>query len=134
MRWVNLARYSFHRNEYGTYPTAKAKRKLFEPNRKGRTSVACADHLDQTGITALGKDRAQERADRSGHNETLYGWAELAASSVNRAGLSLIPDTKRHADIMGWPNDKEERRFKQQHLAKASAMVLLDCPHVATPA
>ena len=118
MTWVNLARYAFNRKEFRTTPPPPvAKRKLFEPTNKGETSVACTDGLNLDGVISLGKDRAQERVDKSGMKETLYGWADLAASSVKREGLALVPDTERHANIRGWPADKEERRFKQQQLA-----------------
>lgn len=100
----------------------------------GMNCAGTSARLNRDGVISLGKDRAQERVDKSGKKETLYGWADLAASSVKREGLALVPDTERHANIRGWPADKEERRFKQQQLAMASRMVLLSNPHIAMPA
>ncbi len=58
--------------------------------------------------------------------KTLHGRAEVLASQVETAGLRLNPDNvpERHADIVGWPQAKDEQLSLAQELAEVAALRL----------
>ena len=95
-------------------------------------SVFIIDGIDHTSICGLGLWVMQEMAkNQPGRTKwRLYGWARFAAFIVHNAGLRLIPDNEldRHANIVGWPDDIEERLKIQQHLASLSCPVKLEQP------
>lgn len=79
----------------------------------------------------LKKSQTWELADREviskqNPKRTLYGSAELTPLTVNKVGLKLIPDDKpkRHANITGWPPEKDEQKMLAIELADKSSLKL----------
>lgn len=58
--------------------------------------------------------------------KSLYGRADILASLVENNGLRVEPDNNppRHADIIGWPQDRGERKSIAQKLAAGATLIL----------
>jgi hypothetical protein len=87
-------------------------------------SVFWRDGLTEQQIWDCGRWVEQRPNDGS----TLKARGDLGLQSVIDAGLAVEPDTRdhpRHANIIGWPEDKEQRVAKAQKLAFAASLVLL---------
>lgn len=131
-----LARFAMHDK---CLNTAAARRKLFVPNRdlNLRLSLSVFDvgGLTCKGIRKLGIGVAKEIAKKQSTSRHLYGWGEIDACAVLReANLQIERDDNppRHANIVGWPSDAEERKYRQQLLGQLSRPVRLD-PPVSVP-
>jgi len=64
---------------------------------------------------------------RSKSLEKVYGLAEIEAGRVQKAGLSVLPDDKpflRHANIVGWPKEKQEQKIFAAELAQNAKLKL----------
>ena len=57
-------------------------------------------------------------------NRTLYGRADVMNQNIESIGLVVVPDNipERHANIVGWPSEKDKQISLAQELA---AMALL---------
>ena len=57
---------------------------------------------------------------------TLHGRADILASQVEVVGLRLKPDNvpERHAEIVGWPQAKDEQLSLAQQLAAVALLRL----------
>lgn len=57
---------------------------------------------------------------------TLYGRADIQAKNVLKTGLQFDPDNKppRHANIVNWPETKEEQKSIAQELAADATLEL----------
>ena len=102
------------------------KPKLFEPNTKLQVSVFFIDGMNFEEIKETGLCVAKQREKR------LYGWGLFDDTAVGETGLGLVPDGyvchRPHANIVGWPHEREERKHLQQVLASESRPVRLACP------
>lgn len=97
-------------------------RKLFEPTKDGKLSVQNIDGLEYSKIVEIGECVAKK------DSKSLYGWAKLARSAFEDANLSVCIDNSPcpgHTTISGWPEERNLRLDKQQHLAAASCGHLL---------
>lgn len=58
--------------------------------------------------------------------KTLYGRAAIRAEDVEKAGLLVIPDDNplRHANIIGWPDEKSERKLFAERLVGSAQLIL----------
>jgi len=58
--------------------------------------------------------------------ENVYGFANIIASAVCEMDLDVDPDNNppRHADIVGWPQEKSERMLIAQELAAKATLRL----------
>ena len=56
----------------------------------------------------------------------LLGRAEIKAQDASDVGLGIEPDSKppRHANLVGWPNEKHERMSMAQELAARASLVV----------
>lgn len=56
---------------------------------------------------------------------TLYGMADILASAIQEQKLDVDADDipSRHADDVGWPEDKSERKLIAMELAAEAALV-----------
>jgi hypothetical protein len=91
------------------------------PGPDGTTSTFRTRGLQPHEIWTLGESRVGAPAGKS-----LYGWGELAVSSVLKTGLIVDPDDDppRHAGIVGWPEGKDARVSLAQRLAASAALRL----------
>lgn len=91
-------------------------------NRNGEVSVFRIDGLDTAAIFEIGR-----RVAGSGRSEQLKGRADLTAAIVRRASLDVVPVPRthvRHANIVGWPQEKERDRVLSMELASNSTLHL----------
>ena len=109
--------------ESGRVKDTIVKPKLFEPPRSLKLSVFRIHGLQCEDIKALGREAVR------GHSKAtkLYGWAELRESVVEANNLRLDDDNDppRHADIVDWPVEVEDRKQLAQVLASNSTPIVL---------
>lgn len=88
------------------------KRSALMPGKDGKTSIFRVGGLTSAQIVEIGRREV-------GQLRTLHGWGAVGASAVLEVGLSFEPNDvpPRHANIIGWPNDQEERIERAQDLA-----------------
>jgi hypothetical protein len=57
---------------------------------------------------------------------SIYGRAELTLAAVSEVGLKVKVDNKppRHANIIGWPNQKSKQKLYALKLADKSSLLL----------
>lgn len=91
---------------------------LPEPIRLA-TSVFRTDGLPEAEIWRIGQAYVAGPTGR-----TLYGRAEVVVSQVEATGLRVNPDNvpERHAEIVGWPQRKDERLALAQELAAVAVL------------
>ena len=58
--------------------------------------------------------------------KTLHGRADIQLDSFLDADLQIEPDNEppRHANIIGWPDEKEKQKSIAQELAARSSLIL----------
>jgi hypothetical protein len=118
-----LARYLTH-SDYYNVSTDSVKPKAFEPlSRDLCLSIFRIDDLNIKQVLQLGQD---EVINKTRQPLTLYGFADIKAKSVTDLNLSIEPDNipPRHACIVGWPEEKFQRKSIAQQLAASSKLVL----------
>ena len=88
------------------------------------TSVILHDRANRADIpwTVGEKLAAGAKPDANGNRRTLRGCADLSDTAVAKARLTLKPQpskiSKRHANIIGWTNEKVEQQDAAQTLAE----------------
>jgi hypothetical protein len=93
----------------------RVKYAAFMPNlRNGETSVFRISDLSDVEVWAIGDDTVATLRERP-----ILGRADITASLVMANKLNLVPDEPppRHANIVGWPQDKERQRIVALELA-----------------
>ena len=102
------------------------------------TSVILHDRANRADIPwAVGeKLAAGAKPDAKGNRRTLRGCADLSDATVAKARLTLKPQpskiSKRHANIIGWTNEKVEQQDAAQTLAEnADVYVVADMQEAA---
>lgn len=82
------------------------------PAKDGKTSIFRIAGLTDSVVLAIGNREV-------GVNRRLHGWGVFEARSVVDLGLRLEPDDvpPRHANIVGWPEDKDAVIEKAQDLS-----------------
>ena len=117
-----FARFSI---ESGKLTAGYAKPKLFEPNIEGVLSVFSVDGLTKRCICELGVSQVGKP-----QNKRLYGWAELSCRQIGETGLTIDQDNDPpgHANVVGWPVAREDRKQKALELAHLANAVRLESP------
>ena len=119
----NITRYIFEKKKY-SIENNRVKYNTFLPNRSGETSVYRTKSLDNGKIWGIGKRYVAEP-----RNKPLLARADITASDVFDEGLKIEPDTtihKLHANIIGWPEQKDEQISIALELEKDATLYL--CP------
>lgn len=72
------------------------------PAKDGKTSVFRIGGLTDLSVLAIGRRQVGEK-------RGLHGWGVFEVRAVLNVGLRLEPDDvpPRHANIVGWPEDKD---------------------------
>ncbi len=85
---------------------------------KEKSLFSACTGLDQFGIWAIGAGVAISR--------TLYARGDIRGYAVRRLRFTIVPDKlpSRHANIIGWPNDKAEQKILALELASAATLVI----------
>ncbi len=86
-------------------------------NGRSETSVFRVVGLDDNELRGLGREIRPDR--------TLKGIANIQADIVYGADLQFDPDNtpERHANIIGWPNDKADQKELAQELANKATLI-----------
>lgn len=95
---------------------------IFLPDLRGETSVYRSIELSEDLIWSLG--RSEVAAPRG---MVLRGRADLVVQAVLAVGLSVVPEISehpRHANILGWPNEKFAKKDLAIRLAQAAQFSL----------
>jgi hypothetical protein len=107
---------------------AKTKKRVkpagMMPGNDGKTSVFRIGGLTDSAVLRIGRQRVEG-------TRTLHGWGVFEASAVLDVGLRLDPDDvpPRHANIVGWPDEKDANWAIAQELsALASDLKLVVRP------
>lgn len=113
-----LARFLTQSNHFNRGKSV-VKQAAFNPPPSLRLSVFRIDGLNSKSVVQLSSKHIL--------GKTLYGWAKLTEKNVQKNGLSLDlnEDPERHADIVGWPEDKDRRKIIALELANASTLMLM---------
>jgi hypothetical protein len=84
-------------------------------------SVFRVRDLSEEQIWNIGEDHVAEP-----RGKVLYGRADLNVNDVTSQGLKLDPDNNppRHANIVGWPPEKDRQLLLAQELAHASFLTI----------
>lgn len=103
------------------YSAGRVKQAAFLPPADLKLSVFRTGGMCEADIWTLGQKHVERPTGRD-----LHGRAELAASAVDGCGLDVDPDDRprRHANLVGWPTDKAERKQIALELAAAARLIL----------
>lgn len=117
-----LARFLTSRRQYSSKHKA-VKPRAFLPSN-GELSVFCVADLAYSEIVPLGGNLNLPPGRR------LHGHAILASDQATDAGLTLDRDDTpfRHANIVGWPPEKDRQLAIAQELAASSDLFLHRVP------
>lgn len=112
-----ITRYLAHRNQFSSVNN-RVKSNVFMPPHDLKLSVFRIHGLAIKDIWKIGKKAIRRR--------TLRGRADIRTLTVTTNGLSIDPDNKprRHANVIGWPPEKEEQKSIALELAKEATLVL----------
>ena len=85
------------------------------PNNSLRLSISRSLGLDDGGLWQIGHSIEE------GRSETLHGRADVKALSVTSQNLviqpSPTPANRLHAEIVGWPQEKDKQKMKAIEIA-----------------
>ena len=115
-----LVRYLFDSSHFAAQ-IGRVKPRALEPHFSGTTSVFMTQGLDNEEIWALA-----DREVTPMRGKSAIARADLQASHIQRVGLALQPDETppRHANIVGWPTEKDQIKLRAQELAALASLVL----------
>jgi hypothetical protein len=115
----SLARYVFSKSHVRQDRTIR--RAAFIPNPHDELSVTRRKGLEPDEVMRKGMSVAAERG------KTLQGCANVTAKVVSTQGLNTIPApvdaNPNHANIVGWPENYDERKPLAEALAVASGQL-----------
>jgi len=118
----SLARYLTQSNHFST-ATHSVKPKAFDPPPNLRLSVFRIDNLAIEDVWQIGQEHVINIMPQP---RNLYGYADIKADKAQDLNLDIDADNNppRHASIVGWPEDKSERKLIAQELAANSKLIL----------
>lgn len=100
--------------------TVKSGTYLPAPN--GETSVYLTSGVSEEKIWNIGREYVAKPRER-----TLHARGDVTVVAIVKTGLKVVPDTgphPRHANITGWPPEKDERKMLAVEIADASKLML----------
>lgn len=117
--------YSRYIVESNKFTSSRVKPQAFLPSPKNpQLSVFKTNELSNEEIWAIGVEFVANP-----RRKTLYARADFPESLVDEVGLSLSPDPTPHplhANLVGWPEEKNEKMAIAKDLANASSLVVRD--------
>lgn len=118
----SLGRYLTDRSYFSRVNNA-VKPKAFMPPPNLRLSVFRIDGLTLDEIWAIGQ---REVIDLTPRVKQLHGLGEIKVSECQKTGLAVDCDNNppRHANIIGWPAEKEKQKLLAAELAAEANLVL----------
>ena len=118
----SLSRYILNSNQFSRLKNI-VKPSAFMPAPNLQLSVFRIKGLDQDAIWELGE---KEVVSKIIPIKTLYGMAKILSLSVKATGLRIDPDDTppRHANIIGWPQEKDKQKMIAIELASKASLIL----------
>jgi hypothetical protein len=120
-----LTRFILERNKVRADGTVRSA--AFSPPKDLRLSVYRQLELSEQELWGIGEKYVAKREE----NRYIVGRADFDAVVVLATGLSCDPDGiphPNHVNIIGWPNDKAERKNVEQTLADSAEFTPLPKP------
>ena len=104
----DLTRYLLSRNQFSP-SNKRVKSSAFLPPQNLKLSVFRIKDLSDENIWKIGTDKV---ANRINPPKSLHARADFMADVAISKGLQIIPDKwpTRHANIVGWPEEKPKRK------------------------
>ena len=117
-----LSRYLLSRSLFSPQKK-RVKSSAFLPPPDLKLSVFRVNGLTKKEIWELGE---REVVQKQSTSKTLYGRADVKASKVWDVNLRIDPNDipPRHADLIGWPEEKSARKLIALELAEQAALEL----------
>ena len=117
-----LSRYLLSRSLFSPQKK-RVKSSAFLPPPDLKLSVFRVNGLTEKEIWELGERDVVQKQSTS---KTLYGRADVKASSVWNVNLRIDPNDipPRHADLIGWPEEKSARKLIALELAEQAELEL----------
>lgn len=115
------SRFVFDRKHYSPR-NMELKAKALVPNKALQTSVFLVLGLSEQEIWDIGKGFVASR-----RNKRVLARGDLSGDAIESQGLQIAPDPKdhpKHANIVGWPIEKDEIKRVTQDLAAEATLVL----------
>ena len=99
------------------------KPQAFMPPPDFKLSVFRIDNLPEPEIWEIGLKKVVSKMPQ---DKNLHGRADIQALNISNSNLQIDPDNKprRHANIIGWPELKEEQKSIAQELAAKASLRL----------
>jgi len=99
------------------------KQDLFMPNAKGEVSVMRHRQASNDEIWRIGRQIALKLG------RPLYGRSDIQTVECLKIGLNvhaspIFPDNPNHADVIDWPDKKEDKKALAQKLAAAAGKLI----------
>lgn len=116
-----IAVYLLSSNDYAA-TRGRVKHNRFLPNKELKRSVYRVSGLTEPEIWEIGDIHVAEP-----QHKTALGRGELVAKAISQQGLEIVPETNphpRHADVIGWPAEKDARLEIAQALARVATLKL----------
>ena len=115
-----LARYLLQKTHYSAL-NSRVKPGAFLPNRERQTSVFLIRGLSEQEIWQIGEEHVSGPLDKR-----LRARADVIVSTVEEQGLRVDLDNipPRHANIIGWPEEKSAQKLIALELASRASLVL----------
>lgn len=115
-----LTRYLFSKNHYSPQNN-RVKYGAFLPNSNGKTSVFRISKLSEKKIWNIGETQVASSIGKS-----IKGRGDILARYVFLSKLEILPDNNppRHANIVGWPDEKAEQKIIALELAENANLYL----------
>jgi hypothetical protein len=117
-----LCRYLLSRSQFSPQKK-KVKSSAFLPPPDLRLSIFRVVGLTEDTIWEISE---KEVVQKQSTPKTLYGRAEVMATTVRETGLTIDPDNDppRHANILGWPEEKSEQKLIALELSESAKLKL----------
>ena len=119
---ADFTRFLFHSSEFAAQ---KVRHSAFMPPKKSlKKSISVIEGLTEAEIWEDGRLVESLRTDEA----QLKARADFSSQVVADVGLDIEYDRTpypRHANLIGWPEDKDERQAKAQRLADAAGKAIL---------
>jgi hypothetical protein len=117
-----LCRYLLSRSQFSPQKK-RVKSSAFLPPPDLKLSVFRIIGLTEENIWEIGEEEVVQKQPTP---KTLYGRAEIIAAIVQNVGLTIDPDNDppRHANILGWPEEKSEKKLIALELSESAKLKL----------
>jgi len=115
-----LSRYIFDKNWYRSLDQSVRYTAFMPRSHDLRISVYRTSGLEEPKVWSIGESVGQVSS------RTLHGRGDVVAAEVGRQRLDIDPDSQpsRHANIVGWADEKHRRQEIAQALASSAALRL----------